>query len=446
MFSSLRNRAIAAFLLWAPLALIACPAVFAQSSASSAPAAPASAVAPVSASSPWLASLGQLFLDNVLVVTLVVIFLGAAITAIINTRRVDQVLKEFSGYPVHLILVNGLRIWGVLKVFSSGIELCYRAPHRNEQGNIKNSYILYTGEFDSIAAILRLDADLSPALRARRVEDLKGSHNPTLLSRSHRWTIKQLAILRDAYVKSLSVILGAAKKAAPGAGMIGTVITTQDQRLTEIGTTVLGAVNLAFDPILERYYGLWIIAEIKEEDRNREILGILKEYSPAWVEILEAAWPARVEAELRPDLDEQPIEEANCLIRWEEDAIVVVNHPPEAIELIELKISDEKRFLNNYRIEPGATYRISTPEFQGAPPPVRLTLRCFQPADLILPRTRSVIRHRGPMETQSWYEALGMKRKAPRRYRWTHSGEAEELSGSPYSEEKHSGGPDAGGL
>lgn len=374
--------------------------------------APASA-APAAPAKPTLV---RLLMDNVLLASLLLIFLGATITAVLNARRIDRVLKEFRGYHVHAALRDGRRIWGHLAAYPNGIELRYRRPYRNSNGMLENSFILYQSEYNAVRAIVRLNSDLTDTLRKRRLEELRRYYYPTIPRRFWRWSLKQLAILRDAYVKALTVILGQAKKAAGASSMAATVLTTQDQRLTEIGTTVIGAVNLAHDPILERFFGRWVVAEIKEDTGWREILGILKEYSAEWIELLEAAWPRELEVVLEAGHAEMEVADANCRLRREGDQLIIENRPPEALEILDVRIGTETRALGHRRIAPADSFRIALGECSDAD--VRLRLCCLEPADLILPRSLALIRHCGPREQQTWRQAIGLSRAVPKRHKW----------------------------
>lgn len=394
----------------------ALPAPLASSAGPTAGIPPASSSPSPTASSTAKLTLSRLLLDNVLIASLLLIFLGATITAVLNARRIDRVLKEFRGYHVHAALRDGRRIWGNLAAYPNGIELRYRRPYRNTNGMLENSFILYQSEYNVVRAIVRLNSDLTDSLRKRRLEELRRYYYPTLPRRFWRWSLKQLAILRDAYVKSLTVILGQAKKAAGASSMAATVLTTQDQRLTEIGTTVIGAVNLAHDPILERFFGRWVVAEIKEDTGWREILGVLKEYSAEWIELLEAAWPRELEVVLEAGHAEMDVPDANCRLRREGDQLIIENRPPEALEILEARIGTEIRALGHRRIAPADSFRVALGEFSDAE--VRLRLCCLEPADLILPRSLALIRHCGPKEQQTWRQAIGLSRAVPKRHKW----------------------------
>jgi len=62
-------------------------------------------------------------------VTLLFIFLTAVITTVVTKWAKDKCLKFFHGYHVTLERLRGQTSWGVLKVFSSGVEIGYDHPY-----------------------------------------------------------------------------------------------------------------------------------------------------------------------------------------------------------------------------------------------------------------------------------------------------------------------------
>ncbi len=348
--------------------------------------------------------------DNAFGLTLLFIFLCAVVAALIQARRRDRVLREFSGYHAQVVLQDGRWIWGVMQVFPNGVLLRYRKPYRNEIGNTACSFILYQGEFGAIRAILRREEDQTPQNRARRLHELERYINPTLPRRTWRWTLKQFSVLRDALVKSIALIIGQAKRIAPGTGWASKVLMTQDQRLTELSGTVLGAVNLAHDPILESHFGRPVVIEVKDGGVWREITGVLKDYSAEWLLALDAGWPRIVEAAIPPDGESVTSGEAGARLRREASELVIENLQPKSIELIEWITPEGPVSLGDRAIAAHEVYRLEIPEAaRGAG--ARLKARAFLLGDLIVPRASALVRHSGPVEKDSWLQSLGLRRK-----------------------------------
>jgi hypothetical protein len=129
---------------------------------------------------------------------------------------------------------------------------------------------------------------------------------------------------------------------------------TQDQRLTELSGTVLGAVNLATTdsgkPLCRP-----VVIEVKDGGVWREITGVLKDYSAEWLLALDAGWPRIVEAAI-PPTEKCDLREAGARLRREASELVIENLQPKSIELIEW-ITPEGRF----RLATARSRRMSLP-------------------------------------------------------------------------------------
>jgi len=89
-------------------------------------------------------------------------------------------------------------------------------------------------------------------------------------------------MFNDAIGEALNVFLSRMK----GAGA-GSVISTQSNYLKKMGTTALSAVGNSYDPILERYINHRVVVALKDDNNYEEFCGFLKEYSSAWLSLLD---------------------------------------------------------------------------------------------------------------------------------------------------------------
>ena len=65
------------------------------------------------------------------------------------------------------------------------------------------------------------------------------------------------------------------------------MLKDQEKHITEIGKNIIGYTGNTFDPILEKYIGCMVIAEIKDRrQKSEKYCGIFKEYSKEFIEIL----------------------------------------------------------------------------------------------------------------------------------------------------------------
>src|SRR2546429_7345584 len=103
---------------------------------------------------------------NVLLWTLLFIFLTAIITTVATKWARDKCLKFFNGYHVTLERSRGQTIWGRLKVFSSGVEVVFDAPYVDDRGRKKRSFMIYGQEIDQqVLCLLRYEGELDGQAR-----------------------------------------------------------------------------------------------------------------------------------------------------------------------------------------------------------------------------------------------------------------------------------------
>src|SRR5436853_2688106 len=98
-----------------------------------------------------VALLGQTSTPNastIFYLTLLFIFLTAIITTVATKWSRDKCLKFFNHYHVTLERTRGQTIWGIFKVFSSGVEVIYDHPFVDSHGRKKTSYLLYGQEVE----------------------------------------------------------------------------------------------------------------------------------------------------------------------------------------------------------------------------------------------------------------------------------------------------------
>ena len=84
---------------------------------------------------PWW----HLLLENPLGSTILIIFLAAIITILVEQRKRDKCLKLFRDFHVTYLDAKGRIIWGDLNVFSAGLTLLFDAPLITGCGLIKTS-------------------------------------------------------------------------------------------------------------------------------------------------------------------------------------------------------------------------------------------------------------------------------------------------------------------
>lgn len=346
--------------------------------------------------------------DNALGLTLLFILLTAIVGAVIKNRRRDRVLKDFDGYFAIVELDDGRRIWGRLRVFPNGLEARYSTPVLDGSGHTEASFFIHQSELAAVRAILRPTDKLSRAMLKRRHAELQRYIKPAIFRRTARFLLIQFSILRDAFMQAFSVLVGQAKNLSrPGTGT-GSVLQTQDKYITTMGQTVIGAVHLAYDPMLESLFGQGCVAETKEGDGWRELPGFLKNYSAEWMLVLRTGWPVAAEIVLTPGEKEAVCKDWNITLRREGDVYTIENNERKNVELVRITGGAVSHDLSGREIFSGAKTELEGLKLEQDAPAV-LQFNYLEPGDLVLPRTKTLIRHRMPSEELSLLENLGIR-------------------------------------
>ncbi len=334
-------------------------------------------------------------MDSAFLLAIVFIFLSAIVSLYFQNRSLDPCLKAFQDFHVTLEEKDGDVAWGRLRVYRTGIELIYRQPNVDRQGHLETSYIFYREQFPALYAVYRYPEDLSPEERARRDQEIRRLVRSTWRTRMLRKLRNGLAMLKDAILQSIGVALGQARKAAPGS----LVLRNHERELKTISKEVIGHVGNAFEPILERYIGRRVVMEITREGVTRELVGILKNYSAEFLEVLDVAGSARFEV---------PVYAAGVRVPEVEltvngNQIAVKNTGGKTVYIRGLKWDGGEHEVDVV-VKPGRTADFGIAE---APPPdARVLVEFAARYDLVVPRTHAIIRHAADQEEENWLEQL----------------------------------------
>ncbi len=93
-------------------------------------------------------------------------------------------------------------------------------------------------------------------------------------------------MFRDACIEAMGAVVSQMKK-----GTGSPVMTQQGARIEGAGKTLIQeVVNHAYEPILERQIGKRVVVEYRKDERI-EIVGVLREYSDRYLELLDVTLP-----------------------------------------------------------------------------------------------------------------------------------------------------------
>jgi len=221
----------------------------------------------------------RFLLENPFAVGLLVLFLAAAIAAFIAARKRDRCLKALGGYPVTVVEQSGRQVWGVLKVFSRGVELVYETPF---DVPVKRSFLVYEGELGGLLAIHRFADRLGETDRRRRRRQVRRLVHPSPASRAARGARNVVNTFRDAIVKAMGMTVQQAAQASPNP-----TLAAQGGQINAIGTLLIGETANAYEPMIEQYLSRPVILEVVNPAdpgaRKAEYHGHLGEYSAQFV-------------------------------------------------------------------------------------------------------------------------------------------------------------------
>ncbi|MEE9327075.1 MAG: hypothetical protein V3U71_07240 [Cocleimonas sp.] len=222
-------------------------------------------------------------MDSIFLLTVGFIFLGALFSNIMKWRNKDRVLKDLQGFHSTIEMQDSKKIWGETQVYSNGMELFFSRGATNSIGTPINSYILYRDDIDKIRVIYRNHSELSKENQLLRKNEVEVVSCPSLFHIIKRKTRIFFNMFNDAIGEALSVFLSRMK----GTSATNTVFSTQSDYLKKMGTTALSAAGNSYNPILERYINKRVVVSVQDENDNYQFCGFLKEYSSAWLSILD---------------------------------------------------------------------------------------------------------------------------------------------------------------
>jgi len=323
--------------------------------------------------------------DVTFLATLAIVVVGVLIGGYLNAQQKDRCLADFENYHVTLEELDGHLIWGKMKLESTGIELIYSSDVQDEH-HIETSYILYKDEFPHIQAIYRYCDEMEPKQQARRQRDLQRSFHPSPWRRLRRRFRNFMSLTSDSLGQALSILIGQAKAPA------GQFITDASEKyLNQLGKNVIGYVGTRYDPLLEKYVGTKVVVEVTEAGVVYEHVGILKEYSADFLEVLDVHYPKP--AVIQVAGEKQDVQDKNLRLAREGNELKVVNVGAYSLLLQSLRIGDQVKPLNAV-LDKDDEVSLHLPEGIAGTTEVQLEVKVVRYLDWILPRAHALIRHK----------------------------------------------------
>ncbi|MEZ4640339.1 MAG: hypothetical protein R2873_16450 [Caldilineaceae bacterium] len=320
-------------------------------------------------------------IDASLLFTVGLVFLVTLLGSYLRSRRKDPCLASFEDFRITLERTDNKIIWGKLELESTGLELIYSDDVQDE-AHVESSYILYAGEYENIQAIYRYADQLTPEGKRKRARDIERSFHPGLWERGKRGLRAFVSTANDSLNEVFGLLVGRARKPA------GRYITDQGEAyLNKLGVNLIGHVGGVFDPLLERYIGQKVVVEIQEGDEVHEHVGIFKNYSPDFIEILDVQFPEPRQVEL----NDREAQGEDCVQVTSAGRKMTIHNPTrQPILLHSLECGDEEE-LFNVVVDSGESVDLYPHVIADE---AKLHVRVVRELDLVVPRTLCVVRHR----------------------------------------------------
>jgi len=339
------------------------------------------------------------FYNNPLAVSIFVILISSLVGFYVSSRIRDRCLRDFDGFMVTVEDKAGKIAWGTLRTYSSGMEMKYGSTVQDTQGHVENSYILYDKELANLQAIYRFHDDQTEQSQKRRTREIRRTYQPTLFRRALRALRNLFNTFKDAIVQATNTVLGYRAAQSPT-----NLVLSKHKELTDSGMQLLaGAVGNAYEPILERYIGQYVVVEVLRGTTVEEEYGILKEYTAKYLELLNV----KVEVPPRVFLKDAATADGKAIQTEQDDRVVRVTNPLARTLFVEaIKCGDKTRHVNVLVPAQGDAEIALMGEEVGNSVTLDLSVRCL--ADLIVPRAIAAVRHAGKREKLSLETLLGL--------------------------------------
>lgn len=316
------------------------------------------------------------------ILTLVVILLGTLIGSYLRSSAKDRCLKDFDKFHITVEKKNGRVAWGEMQLTPTGFELVYRSDAQDDK-HLETSYVVYKDEYGDIQAIYRYAQDLSEENKWRRDRELRRTFHPGLWRRYKRSLRNFFSTATDSLGDAIGFMIGRARK--PAAQLI---TDTSQTYLTSIGKNIIGYAGTNYDPLLERYVGSRVVIEVVEDEEVHEHVGVLKEYSADFLELLDLYYPMPQKISLKGDSGCYVAEAVNVTMDGRQ--LKVANTAETPVLLESVSIGDNRKELS--AIVGGGEEIVLHIDDNMVDVTLQMRVACL--LDMIVPRSHGLIRHR----------------------------------------------------
>jgi hypothetical protein len=321
--------------------------------------------------------------DTTFLILAAILLGGALLSGFLKARARDRCLRHFAGYHVTLERTGGRLVWGEMVLYPNALELVYRSDVQDEH-HVETSYVLYKEEYPQIQAIYRYCDELGSEQWAKRARDLEESFHPGIGLRLRRRVRNVFNLAIESAGQAVGILVGQVHSSSSRG-----ITSSGEDYLSALSQNLVGYVGTSYDPLLERYVGTRVVVEVTEGDVVYEHVGILKDYTADFLEILDVHYPNQSTVQIRA---EDCCEEQRLRVVREGDVLHVANVGEQSLLLQHLRVGGEAKPLNAV-LDTNDILDLHLDSAAGSQD-VELVVKIVRHLDWIVPRSHAVIRHK----------------------------------------------------
>ena len=339
----------------------------------------------------WNALKEHPFAFSMVLVTCLTI-LSTVMTAI----KKDKLLKSLAGQLITIELKKDKgRHRGRLRVESEGLEV---VAEKVNAGNEKISYLLRNAEFTSIHALVRYHDFLTDKEKEQRNAEVDRVYHPSIGMRLRKRLRNIVNEMRRVATEAFDLVFSRFKES------FTTTVSAGANREygSEVGAAgqdiITYATEAAYDSLIDKLIGTKVVVRVvggddedededededkdkdkdkdKDENAGKEYVGVLKDYTNKFIELLDVDY--RNEWELEMETDDESKRERGLVLNRDGDEMVIQSKSPFTVILKHIFWREDRPEAEledvDMPIEPFKAIRVSL-----TPPKVKITVKPFR--------------------------------------------------------------------
>ncbi len=223
----------------------------------------------------WESFRKHTFAFSISIVTALTIF-----TSVMAMIRKDKILKSLTGQLITIEQTNGTRYRGRLRVEPEGIEVIAEKGGENDTETV--SYILRKDEMGSLHALVRYHDLLTDKEKIQRDEEVRRVYHPGVNLRLKRKIRNIVNEMRRVATEAFTLVFSRAK------GQFSVSGREYGAEVEKAGQEVITYVTEAtYDSLIDKLIGTKVFVRTTS---NREYIGVLKDYTSMFIELLDVSY------------------------------------------------------------------------------------------------------------------------------------------------------------